>query len=85
MRSGDIAECCSLMSKCHAEARQILRRSPNRSSHRQNGIYHKFQSLLCVFFIFVINEMHVYCTKSEKCHRIIIALPLQCLSTAPFS
>lgn len=50
VRSGDSAECCSLMSKCHAEARQILRRSPNRSSHRQNGIYHKFQSLLCVLF-----------------------------------
>lgn len=48
--SGDIAECCSLMSKCHAEARQILCRSPNRSTHRQNGIYNKFKSLFCVLF-----------------------------------
>lgn len=40
--SGDIAECCSLMSKCHAEARQISCRSPNRSTHRQNGIYNNF-------------------------------------------
>lgn len=57
MGSGDIAECCSLMSKCHAEARQISCRSPNRSTHRQNGIYNNF---LIVF------KNEIYYTKLKK-------------------
>lgn len=57
MGSGDIAECCSLMSKCHAEARQISCRSPNRSTHRQNGIYNNF---------FIVFKNEIYGTKLKK-------------------
>lgn len=57
MGSGDIAECCSLMSKCHAEARQISCRSPNRSTQRQNGIYNN---------VLIVFKNEIYYTKLKK-------------------